>query len=1183
VNYSGANRWNGYLTAFFTLYLRRDLKAAMLIWGEETGSLAKDSRISVAHRNKGSVLWLEAPTATLKRGEVTPVIGKLTKTTPLTKGAHYHLQAFKRIEDGADVDVGFEIQSTNEYEVDFILHISPKQQMGSKKAEPLEQKLTIIAINTNDGGSVSFHDVFLTVADDMGYSNYNRPAAASPSALVYDNQIGYTPLSPPSPSPSPSSSSSIVAFDEENWMSLRRRESSGSTSIDRRPVSGTRFTAVEGNIEESISSDGYDSWADVLYSSSKSMQKQPKTISLSGLQQQAQKNDDDGLLQGGGGELWKAQLFPSNGESSNVPSSLLPWESLLNSEQGSRSVVLGVSDFPAGYGDAQGGKPTPKERELMMWINTVRGSPQTFQGAYLTRGCSFSDFEANAKVSQAPLHFSDILSQAAQKHSHHMATDNFVSHIGMDDSTPFDRMDEVGYSRGYRGENICAGMKNPFDCIVSFMCSKEHRENVMSDTFREMGVGLSNKLASQYKNYWTLNLGHRGFVQQGKFVSSFRENGRHLRTLSIGSHRPEEPIDEVVFTSSYFDEERGSPRSISVIANGVEFPLELKYGMPHHGTYEQNIQLLSIPMWQVLSGSSPCIIYHFRATSADGRVYRFPELGSFGFGGCDFDDGLAKWVGFQNETTSLHFSVKGRRDYARPSYGDRSTTTSLVHVNAFDRGSRSGQGLLEFQDASNGICLTDLHLCADGKIVQRMPPACQFHCQSGDPRHIPTELDFLRLNGQKSFGGLKTCASTWAQFWSGIWNWCPDVLDEAWKDPENPYRWLIPLWKEVQKIDWVAASNAMTDFYQNMQQCKTYKPSSDDPQQNLMDSFTKSSIRIGHGEAIANMQRVIVKSNIKYEQYTSLKLYLSHKFMVDNTVVEKSILLGNSTNAVGEVMFDDFVEAPKPGWWGSWFETFAATVWTDLSKTNAQVQRYTVLNDRNVPVRAPTEALVYFTDKSSSSSAGIWELQLAHEDPVQSAAIGAWDLMICGEPVSTSLNFSSETHSCAADDRTVLAAPPFCSATAGSCGDAQRTNQIMHTCGSVSTVGGSSTQPPPSKDSSAFGSILHIANIMHVQPIKESSMYCSNSPVTQQGWARPRYPGSGLELGLYLFHHEDPTRENGAWRLVSSDMMSTTGSNGYSKDFAQVKTGGPESGCWIFYVVSLKGAGPYDFWLTSEY
>ena len=108
--------------------------------------------------------------------------------------------------------------------------------------------------------------------------------------------------------------------------------------------------------------------------------------------------------------------------------------------------------------------------------------------------------------------------------------------------------------------------------------------------------------------------------------------------------------------------------------------------------------------------------------------------------------------------------------------------------------------------------------------------------------------------------------------------------------------------------------------------------------------------------------------------------------------------------------------------------------------------------------------------------------------------------------------------------------------------------------------------------------ILKIDGIMHVQPIPQSSMFCSNSPIKQQAWARPRYSDSGLDLGLYLFHHEDPLRENGAWKLIDMDLTDQK-----EKTYAHVQSGGkPVSGCWIYYVVSTRGAGPYDFWLTSE-
>ncbi|QDZ25039.1 hypothetical protein HOP50_15g75820 [Chloropicon primus] len=1163
VNYAGASRWNGYLTAFFTLYLRKDLRASMLVWGEEVGSLSRDSRIGVAHRNKGSVIWLESAEAQLRPGEVTSVAGKVTKTCPVTREAHYRLEGFKRIGNGFDVDVGFEIKSTNEYEINFVMHMSAAPARGQQDLGR-EQKLTVAAINTHDGGSVSFHDIFLTLDGGAGRQGFQAHQTPHPSKTgsFYDNQkpsyesgaAGKVPavvdpqyqwyLGDGAPLPR-----NDVAFDDGSWMSLRQGRDSGlGGQEDRLTSSGTRYTAVEETM-------GYsdESWADVLYSSSKELQKKPEQPTFETLRQGPGLEGNPYENVGG----WESQLFPA--ASSSVPTSLLPWGSIVNPgespAQGRQSVVLGVADFPGGYGDAREGKPTPKERELMMWINSVRASPKTFEGAYASRGCTLANFRRSEREPQQPLHLSDVLSESAQSHSLSMATDNFVSHIGLDESTPFDRMDEVGYPGGYRGENICAGMKHPFDCVISFMCSEAHRENLMSDTFREMGTGLSSNLASQYTHYWTLNLGHSGLVEQGEFVSSFERGGQHLRTLSVGAHRPEEPIDEVVFASSFFDHLAVPPKSVSVVANGVEFPLELKYGQVHHGLYEQKVQLLSIPMMQVLSGASPCVIYHFKALGGGGRMYRFPELGSYGFGGCDFDDPAAKWMGFQNETTLTLAPGTGPQSLWGRSSSDHGVTRYSVRP----------------PETSDGVCLTDLHLCADGTVARRRPPSCQFFCQSGDPVHVPTDLDFLRSNGQKSFGGVSTCARTGAQFWSGIWNWCPDVLEDAWNDPKNPYRWLIPLWKEIQKVDWVAASNALTEVWQNMQRCKTYKP--DSASSNVVQGLTKSSIRIDQDEAVSNMRRVVVRSKVRYEELTSQRLHLSHRYMVGQTVVEKSILLGNATSANGEVIFDDFKEAPMPGWWGSWFETFATTVWNDVKGSLARVQRFAVVDGRDVPIRRPAEALMHFSDKPASSSAGIWELAISHSDPVQSAALGDWDLMVCGEPLSTSLNFTSGGGTCSGDED--LVPHPLCSTSPwGDC----RYSGSMHACGSVSTVGGSSTQPPPSSTKSRMGAILKVNEVLHVQPAPGSSMFCSNSPLTQQGWAKPRYEDSGLELGLYLFHNRDPSRESGAWRLVQSDFTAPES----GKHYAHTASGRPSSGCWIFYVVSKKGAGPYDFWLASS-
>ena len=1153
VDYAGASRWNGYLTAFFSLYLKQDLKAALLIWGDETGSLSKDIRISVAHKNKGSILTLEKKEADIAYGKSITIKGKLTKTLPLTHTAQYVFKAFKRIEKGFEVAATFEIIAIEKNVVDFAIHIT-----GNGRDSPLgatdKQKITILALNIQDGGTSAFANIHLTLdpnsvsTDEKDisetYQEYYWQWPSVPNSKYFQgDKDQVAAFSSPPPSLPKQPNGFWAAPPAVSGKAL------GDASNEE-PTSGTTYTTIDDKGLKSGNSPT-ESWADIMYSTSKNAQHESRKLSSESLKDGLLSHKQNRNFSQSQNPADLAKKFLSGRGPSKPPSSLMPWTSIGKAFEEDNSIVLGVSDHPVGYGDAKNGQPPYQERHMMMWINTVRSSPQRFKGAYLTRGCKFEGFENHARVPQVPLHFNQTLSHTASDHSTDMAGNDFVSHIGSDNRTPFERLEKRGYTDGYRGENIAAGMKYPFDAVISWMCSKAHRENLMSNTFKEMGIGFSSNLATQYKNYWTLNLGHSGLVNSGKFDSSFV--GEDLRSIAIGLHHPEEPIDEVSFTADFYDPRRSPPSSVSVFANGIEFPLVLKYGESHHGIYEKRIQLLSIPMWQIMASSSPCIVYHFKALRKDGHTSTFPELGSYGFGGCAFDDTGAKWLNFQNETVTGLFETDAKNDN---SMGRTELSYDIIGSD------------WEYAD-TDIVCLTDVHICADNTIARREPPSCQFHCESGDALKKSSEFDFLESNKQNSVGSLQTCASTWGQFWSGVWNWCTEVLDEAWNDPQNPWRVLIPLWREVQKVDWVAAANAMTEFWQNMQQCKTYKPL-ERPTFNLMSDIKRSSIRIGQGQAIQNMQRVIVRSHIKHERLTSAKLYLKHRVIVNKVVVEKSILLGNISKIAGEVIFDDFAEAPMPGWWGSWFETFAVTAWNSISNTIPDTKRFAMVNGKSVPVVIPEEALIHFLGSSGSSSAGIWDLIVSHDDPVQTALINSWDLMICGEPMSKSLNFSSETYECTGDKDTHY--NPFCQ------NSLDCTEQSLHLCGSVSTVGGYSTQPPASSNDFTAGSILRIGDTMHIQPLSGHSMYCSNVPLVQEAWVKPRYDSSGLEIALYLFHHSDPENNVGAWKLVAHDSMDIeTG-----KMHAQVSSGVPASGCWIWYTVSKKGAGPYDFWMASS-
>ncbi|MFC5772266.1 CAP domain-containing protein [Thauera sinica] len=114
-----------------------------------------------------------------------------------------------------------------------------------------------------------------------------------------------------------------------------------------------------------------------------------------------------------------------------------------------------------------------------------------------------------AKAGVQPLAFNGDLNESAETHSTWMiATDTF-SHTGAGGSTAADRMKAAGYSFSGSwawGENIAwvstrapAGLQDEIDLLhTNLMNSAGHRANLLSATFREVGVGFE---VGQYGSY----------------------------------------------------------------------------------------------------------------------------------------------------------------------------------------------------------------------------------------------------------------------------------------------------------------------------------------------------------------------------------------------------------------------------------------------------------------------------------------------------------------------------------------------------------------------------------------------------------------------------------------------------------------------------------------------------------
>lgn len=137
-----------------------------------------------------------------------------------------------------------------------------------------------------------------------------------------------------------------------------------------------------------------------------------------------------------------------------------------------------------------------------------------------------------------PLKKNGLLDTSSEMHSTNMGVEDFFAHCDLDTKTsPGDRMTAAGYQWNSYAENIAVGYGTPEAVMDGWMNSSGHRANILSTSFREIGVGYyydssdtSNVRRDQYPappdypdcvadgtisamyHYWTQNFGRRSNV-----------------------------------------------------------------------------------------------------------------------------------------------------------------------------------------------------------------------------------------------------------------------------------------------------------------------------------------------------------------------------------------------------------------------------------------------------------------------------------------------------------------------------------------------------------------------------------------------------------------------------------------------------------------------------------------------
>lgn len=106
-----------------------------------------------------------------------------------------------------------------------------------------------------------------------------------------------------------------------------------------------------------------------------------------------------------------------------------------------------------------------------------------------------------AKHSLPALSWSSSAAKAARKHTKDMAVNSYFDHISLLGDSPGDRLYAEGISYTKVGENIIAGYDSVIISNHAWYNSQKHRKNMLSETYRYLGVGFYYRKSSDYKTY----------------------------------------------------------------------------------------------------------------------------------------------------------------------------------------------------------------------------------------------------------------------------------------------------------------------------------------------------------------------------------------------------------------------------------------------------------------------------------------------------------------------------------------------------------------------------------------------------------------------------------------------------------------------------------------------------------
>lgn len=109
-----------------------------------------------------------------------------------------------------------------------------------------------------------------------------------------------------------------------------------------------------------------------------------------------------------------------------------------------------------------------------------------------------------ARYGLGRLSYDRRLDLASERHNAQQAATRTMSHDGIGDGTPGQRIKAAGYG-GSWGENVATGQLSPEQVVAEWMASPGHRRNILDPNYQLLGVSYT--VGSDGRTYWAQSFG----------------------------------------------------------------------------------------------------------------------------------------------------------------------------------------------------------------------------------------------------------------------------------------------------------------------------------------------------------------------------------------------------------------------------------------------------------------------------------------------------------------------------------------------------------------------------------------------------------------------------------------------------------------------------------------------------